>query len=91
MKYIVFEQSGIQTALLFDPLIWHTTFKHLKPISAGFFSLTEKNVAKKYAFGTLNASYVPEVHVFGRSTGLELKFRPEDAAIIERCLSHTST
>jgi len=86
MKYIVFEQSGLETALLFDPLIEHDQFKELNPISAGFFITHEQNVADQYSWD--GPSFIPKISVYGKSTSLELESRPEDAIIIERCLSH---
>ena len=91
MKYVIFETGSIPTALIFDPLVQHSSFKGLRPVSAGFFSLSEENVAEKYDCWMTSADFVPKVSVWGESVSLDIKSRPEDAEIIERTMSHNDT
>jgi hypothetical protein len=87
MKYVIVEVGGIETPIIFDPIIQHSDFKARNPISAGFFELKEENRAEQYdAWGGVD--FVPKVRVFGKSVSLDIDSRPEDAILIERALSH---
>lgn len=78
-KYVVIQQSGFQSAILFDETFSHSDFKNVFQdaiVSAGFFdTVIEKDKIK--------------VSTFGKSVALKLESRKEDAKLIEKLLNHS--
>ena len=71
-KYVIVEEHGMRVAILFNPIINHSTFEHLKPTSAGFFTLDK----------------LDNVVAFGNSVSLDISADEEsDASIINRMLN----
>jgi len=77
-KYIVIEQNGFKSAILFDDTIAHSDFKPIfnNIVSAGFFDTDIKN-------GKIVVS------TFGRSLSMKLESSAEDAKLIEKLLNHS--
>jgi hypothetical protein len=76
MKYIMYEENGIETPILFPPVIEHSVIARnlnveIKLISAGFVYLTNTN----------------SVLAEGRSHSLDLRSRLEDSKIIHDWLT----
>ena len=70
-KYIIFNENGVECAIIFDEMIDHSDFKKFNPISAGFINIWSENNQLKIA-------------CYGRSTSLKLKSREEDKKLVER-------
>lgn len=81
MKYIIFKDCGQECAIIFPDIINHSRFQNFNPISAGEVELYGAQEPLKTTCCCENAI---DVNVFGQSTTLELKSRPEDAVIIQR-------
>ena len=80
MKYIIFKDCGHERAIIFPDIINHSRFQNFNPISAGEVELYG---AKEPLATTCCCENAIDVNVFGQSVTLELKSRPEDAAIIQ--------
>lgn len=80
-KYIIVKKLGHPVCILFSSLITHDEFLQCfvkeNIISAGFFA----------AFPDKENNDKCNVSVWGRSTSLGIKRRPEDVAIIERFIN----
>ena len=35
MKYVIIDHEGLELPIIFDDIIQHSSFSHLKPVSAG--------------------------------------------------------
>jgi hypothetical protein len=79
LKYIIYESHPcIEVALLFNELVDHSVFTHLKPISAGFCKVIPDP----------SQEWNMRVFVWGESTSLKLKSNgKEDEEIIKRTLT----
>ena len=84
MKYIIFDKLGLETPLIFEDIVEHSTFQHLKIISAGEVTLYGADGPIENACSCNNDI---EVSAFGKSVTLGVKSRPEDAKIIHRALT----
>jgi len=82
LKYIIYEPVVcIELALLFNELVEHSTFAHLKPTSAGFCTISTSGEDRCFEDDV-------EVSVWGESTSLKLKSNgKEDEEIIKRTLT----
>ncbi len=76
MKYIIVIDNGIEQAVLFSEAMEHKT------AAAGF-----AKVVAAGKFGTVTKDFCISVNAFGKSVGLKLESRPEDAEIIQRSLT----
>jgi hypothetical protein len=73
MKYIIFEQAGLELPLVFPDLIEHKVMAgERKVVSAGFVNLNLDN----------------EIRIGGDSLTLNVKSRPQDAEIITKHLKN---
>jgi hypothetical protein len=79
MKYIIYEPVVcIELALMFNEIVPHETFAHLKPTSAGFCKIIPDP----------SEEYCMRVNVWGGSTSLKLKSNgKEDEEIIKKTLT----
>jgi hypothetical protein len=82
LKYIIYEPVVcIELALLFNELVEHSTFAHLKPTSAGFCKISTSGEDRCFEDDV-------EVNVWGESTSLKLQSNgKEDEEIIKRTLT----
>jgi hypothetical protein len=71
MKYVIVHHTGCEIPYMFPDMVQHETFTAMNPISAGKFTIRYDGKDKLV------------VHTYGRSVGLKLESRPEDADIIE--------
>lgn len=81
MKYIIYNDGKIVVPIIFPEILDHSQFKGLQPVSAGFVNLYGDDRPLEGACCGENAI---RVWAGGESTGLGLKSREEDKAIIER-------
>lgn len=73
MKYIIVEDCGCKSAILFSEIMTHNSFEVCgKIISAGFCNIGNNDVS-----------------VWGSSVSLGLRSRPEDIEIIEKSITFT--
>jgi hypothetical protein len=79
MKYVIIDHDELELPIIFDDIIKHDTFKHLRPISAGEVRIYGADGPLPNACCCENAI---RVSVSGRSVTLGLPSRPEDALII---------
>jgi len=80
MKYVIVDYLGIETPIIFEEIVDHCSFyERFNIVSAGFVKIygTEKPIPN--ACCCENAM---KVSVWGESTTLKLKSRPEDEKII---------
>ena len=77
MKYIIAEINSCEVAILFPESIYHSIFKSLNPISAGFCRIVQKD--------SQNADPLI-VEVWGKSKGLNLQHRKDDEEIIRHSI-----
>ena len=70
-KYVVYEEGGLPIVILFSEILNHSYFYHLKPTSAGFFTVGSTGI----------------VDAFGYSVSLDLSSDNErDSHLIQRFL-----
>ena len=79
MKYIIVEDMGLEQAVIFSECLFHKTVASgfSKVVSAGFCSINPE----------IFESADVKVNVWGKSIGLNLRFRPEDEEIIKQSIN----
>jgi len=71
MKYVIVKNNGCEVPHMFPDMVEHVMFRYNDPVSAGKFRISTN---------ADNGELIYEV--YGESTSLKLKHRPEDADII---------
>lgn len=87
MKYIIIEDDGIEVPIIFSELLKHIDVKgQRKVISAGFCQIDVKTILGEDPNGSEDKS-VLSVNCGGKSVGLGVKSRAEDAELIKKHLN----
>lgn len=81
MKYVIIMRHGLELPVIFPEVIDHDTFRNMNPIAAGEIELYGEDKPLPNSCSCDNAI---RVRVFGKSTTLNLKSRPEDQDLITR-------
>lgn len=71
MKYVIISNNDMEMPVIFPDSIPHKAFQHFHPISAGFCRISNSATGIGY-------------DAFGKSVGLHLCSRPEDASILKQ-------
>ena len=71
LKYVIVEEHGCESPIIFPALVDHSSFKGLHPVAAGFVSID----------GMIG---MPDVACWGESVSLGIGSRAGDAVLIKR-------